>query len=313
MIIHTGLRTDIPAFYSNWLANRLQEGYVLVRNPYNPISVTKYLLDPSVVDLICFCTKNPEPMLRYMELLRPYGQYWFVTITPYGKDIEPFVPDKGKVIESFCDLSQMTGLDSIGWRYDPVMIDGEWTEERHLHEFQEMCSRLEGYTRTCVISFVQMYSKLKRNYPELRPVPRDIQLSLTKSFVKIAGNYGMTVKLCGDSRGLEETGADCSGCMTAKIYETAIQQHLIFPPNPRNRKECACYLTADIGQYNTCGHFCRYCYANADKRAVRQFMNQHDPTSPLLIGHPGPDDIIHEAKQKSWIDPQIRLDLGEFD
>lgn len=35
MIIQTGMRTDIPAFYSKWFMNRIKEGYVLVRNPYN--------------------------------------------------------------------------------------------------------------------------------------------------------------------------------------------------------------------------------------------------------------------------------------
>ena len=63
MIIQTGMRTDIPAFYSEWLMNRIQEGFVLVRNPYNPTQVTKYSLSPEVVDLIAFCTKNPAPML----------------------------------------------------------------------------------------------------------------------------------------------------------------------------------------------------------------------------------------------------------
>ena len=54
MIINTGQRTDIPAFYSRWFCNRLREGYVLVRNPYNPASVTRYSLSPEVVDLIGF-------------------------------------------------------------------------------------------------------------------------------------------------------------------------------------------------------------------------------------------------------------------
>lgn len=89
MIIQTGMRTDIPAFYSEWFINRIKEGFVLVRNPYNPVQVTRYSLSPDVVDLISFCTKNPAPMLDKMEHLDPYGQYWFVTITPYGKDIEP--------------------------------------------------------------------------------------------------------------------------------------------------------------------------------------------------------------------------------
>ena len=63
MILQTGFRTDIPAFYSEWFANRLRAGYVLVRNPYNPQAVTRYELNPDMVDLIGFCTKNPAPML----------------------------------------------------------------------------------------------------------------------------------------------------------------------------------------------------------------------------------------------------------
>ena len=94
MIINTGQRTDIPAFYSEWFCNRLREGFVLVRNPYDPHSVTRYRLSPDVVDAIGLCTKDPSPMLEHMDLLRPYGQFWYVTITPYGRDIEPHVPGK---------------------------------------------------------------------------------------------------------------------------------------------------------------------------------------------------------------------------
>ena len=84
MIINTGQRTDIPAFYAEWFARRLDEGFVCVRSPYNPRQVRRYRLDPSVVDAIGFCTKNPSPMLKYMDRLHPYGQLWFVTITPYA-------------------------------------------------------------------------------------------------------------------------------------------------------------------------------------------------------------------------------------
>ena len=110
MIINTGMRTDIPAFYTPWFLNRLREGFVLVRNPYRPEQVTRYRLSPEVVDLIGFCTKNPVPMLDYMESLEPYGQYWFVTITPYGRDVEPGVPPVDQVLESFRKLSRMVGV-----------------------------------------------------------------------------------------------------------------------------------------------------------------------------------------------------------
>ena len=107
MILHTGLRTDIPAFYPEWLANRIKAGFVLVRNPFNPNQITKYKISPDVVDVISFCTKNPAPLFPYMELLNEYRQCWFVTITPYGKDIEPHVPDKERVMESFCRRSDV--------------------------------------------------------------------------------------------------------------------------------------------------------------------------------------------------------------
>ena len=113
MIINTGQRTDIPAFYDEWFSNRIQEGFVCVRNPYNPNQVSKYRLDPSVVDVIGFCTKNPAPMFPYMALLKGYGQFWYVTITPYGRDIEPHVPDKHKVLDDFRQLVIESGRSSF--------------------------------------------------------------------------------------------------------------------------------------------------------------------------------------------------------
>ena len=163
MIIHTGNRTDIPAFYSKWFVNRLKEEFVLVRNPYNPRAVTRFWLKPDVVDLIAFCTKNPAPMLRCMDLLEPFGQYWFVTITPYGKDIEPNVPEKDCVMEDFKRLSCIAGVDSVGWRYDPIFIDEKHSVEWHLAEFERMAENLAGYTRVCVISFIDLYEKTKNN------------------------------------------------------------------------------------------------------------------------------------------------------
>ena len=309
MIINTGQRTDIPAFYADWFVNRLKAGFVLVRNPYNPRSVTRYRLSPEVVDLIGFCTKNPAPMLPHLDLLRPYGQYWYVTITPYGKEIEPGVPDKREVLDSFRRLSDTVGPDRMGWRYDPVFISGEYPAERHMKAFEYMAQTLSSYTRTAVISFVDLYEKTKRNFPEVRPVTAEQRLQLGKAFVEIAGQYGMTLRPCGEGDELAPFGADCSGCMTVAMYEQALGRRLKVPKTAPARKECACYLGGDIGAYNTCGHLCRYCYANYDAATVRKNLAAHDPESPLLIGRLEPGDQVHEAKQESWIDPQITMEL----
>ena len=307
MIIQTGNRTDIPAFYAPWFANRLKEGFVLVRNPYNKTFVTRYELNPQVVDLIGFCTKNPEPMFPFMDLLADYGQYWFVTITPYGRELEPNVPPKERIMESFRHLAGIVGPSRIGWRYDPIIINTDWTLSRHIETFRSMCEYLQGSTRTCVISFLDLYRKVRDNYPLAEEVDFEDQLSLTREFVQIASACGMTIKPCGESPALESVGADCSGCMTVRTFEEALGQNLSVPPNPGNRRECACYLTGDIGEYNTCGHLCRYCYANTDPASVHTNMAEHDPASPLLIGHLQTEDTVHQARQISWIDPQLRF------
>ena len=309
MIINTGQRTDIPAFYSQWLLNRLREGFVLVRNPYNPMSVTRYRLSPDVVDLIGFCTKDPAPMLPHMDALAPYRQFWYVTITPYGREIEPNVPDVADALLTFRALSEIVGPARVGWRYDPIFIDDTYTLERHLRRFADMAAALEGYTRTVVISFIDLYEKTKRNFPQARAVTREERLVLGREMVEIARSRGMVVKPCGEGDELAAFGADCSGCMTVRDYERAVGSRLKVPAFAPARDSCACYLGGDIGAYNTCGHLCRYCYANYDARAVRENMRRHDPESPLLVGHPRPDDVVRDARQTSWIDPQLRMEL----
>ena len=216
MILNTGQRTDIPAFFSEWFANRIREGFVLVRNPYNPSLVTRYEINPQVVDAIGFCTKNPAPFFPYLDLVKDFGQFWYVTITPYGKDIEPGVPDKSEVIESFKYLSGVVGAGACGWRYDPIFIDPKYTVDFHLQAFEKMASALEGFTKIVVISFIDLYEKVKRNFPQVREVSPKDKLFLGRAIIKIAGDHGMIVKPCGEGDFLAPYGADCGGCMTIK-------------------------------------------------------------------------------------------------
>jgi hypothetical protein len=301
------MRTDIPAFYSKWFVNRLKEGFVLVRNPYNPDSVTKYSLSPKVVDAIAFCTKNPSPMLPYMDLLKPYGQFWFVTITPYGKEVEPNVPPKDKVMEDFKTLSDTVGKNCVGWRYDPVFITKKYSLESHIKNFEDMAKNLEGYTDTCVISFIDMYKKVLRNFPEAREVTKAERIEIGREFVRIGKKYGIKIKSCAEGKDLEAYGVDCGGCMTAETFERAVGAKLNVPKRKCQRSECNCLLGNDIGNYDTCGHLCKYCYANANAELVKSNMKRHNPNSPFLLGDIKKSDKIHEAKQASWLDLQMSL------
>ena len=70
MLLFASGRTDIPAFYADWLMERVRAGFVDVRNPYYARQVTRYRLSPDVVDCLVFCTKNPAPMLPHLPELR---------------------------------------------------------------------------------------------------------------------------------------------------------------------------------------------------------------------------------------------------
>ena len=307
MIINTGMRTDIPAFYSEWFMNRIRAGFVLVRNPYRLDWITRYELNLDVVDCLAFCTKNPAPMLKYLDELKVYHQYWFVTITPYGRDVEPNVPSKEQVMQNFIKLSDSIGIDRVGWRYDPILIDSTYTLERHISDFEQMCRTLSGYTKVCIISFIDLYEKVKRNFPQARTVAQQERTTIGKTFADIGRRYSIKIKACAEGMELAPYGVYCNGCMTQQTFETAIGSRLNVPKKKSQRAECACVLGTDIGAYDTCGHLCRYCYANYNKENVRQNMRIHDPHSPFLVGKLHEGEVIHQAKQERWTDDQLTL------
>ena len=307
MIILTGMRTDIPAFYSQWFLNRVKQGFVCVRNPYNEHQVTKYILDPKVVDCICFCTKNPAPMLPHLNELKDYKQFWYVTITPYDKTIEPNVPDKSQVIQSFIELSKKVGKNAVGWRYDPVFFGGGFDLEKHVQCFESIAQALKDYTNFCVLSFLDLYDKVRKNAPNIRPPSFDEQLELAKRFVQIAKDNNLTIRTCCEGKHLARFGVDVNGCQTKEIIEQAIGLHLNPPKQKNVRRVCNCLLGQDIGAYNTCLHMCKYCYANMDKQTVLQNVKKHDPNSPFLVGNLMPEDKITEAKQNSYVDNQTTM------
>jgi hypothetical protein len=308
VILNTGCRTDIPAYFSEWFYRRMAEGYVMARNPYRPELVTRYALDPQVVDVICFCTKNPAPMLPRLSELDTFRQFWFVTCTPYGAEIEPRVPMKADVLASIRQLSDVVGPQAVGWRYDPVFLSERYTADFHLRAFERMAEALEGRVAFCVVSFIEIYEKVRRNFPEARAVSAADQRFLATEFVRIGTEHGIAIRLCCEDASLGRCGAITDGCMTQEVLERACGIQLGVPRSKRSpRDKCQCLLGADIGAYNTCMHGCRYCYANYDQRTVERNFRLHDPASPLLIGHVQPGDVVHDARQESYLVQQLSL------
>ena len=168
MILSVSRRTDIPWFYSQWFYERVREGYVLVRNPFYARQVSRVPIRPDVVDCMVFWTKNPIPMMDELEILEPYPYYFQFTLTGYGRDVEPRLPDKRKVlIPAFQKLAKKLGPDRMVWRYDPVFINSRYTVSYHLKAFGEIARALEGCTDQVVISFLDFYRGMKSLWESL--------------------------------------------------------------------------------------------------------------------------------------------------
>lgn len=303
MILQTGQRTDIPAFYGQWLINRIEAGFVDVRNPYNPTIVSRYPINSKVVDGIAFCTKNPIPFIPLLPRLSKYRQYWHITITPYDRDIEPYVPPYNDVIVAFKHISDSLNPQSIVWRYNPIIINHKYSIDAHYESFHSMAKSLAGYTDTVIVSFLDIFDKVLANFPTAQRPPKDVQTTVIRELVKIAKSFGMILKTCGEGDIFKNVGAYTNGCLTVDCYERAWGLKLNVPKRNPARPECACYLHNDIGAYDTCSHFCRYCYANTNQDAVRRNRALHDPNSTMLIGHVGPHDTIKVQNTTSWVVP----------
>ena len=304
MIINSGMRTDIPAFYSEWFMNRIREGKVLVRNPYYGEQVTEYDLTPDKVDLLIFCTKDPTPMLKYIDELRDFNMFWFVTITPYGKDVEPCVPDKQHILDSFMELSRKVGIKNISWRYDPILITDKYSLEYHKEAFDMMAYELNGYTDNVVISFLDLYNKTIKNFDQARDVSYAEREYIGKNFSEIAKEYGITVRTCLEGTQLGKYGIETDGCMTKRILERAVGCSLNPPSEKNPRRDCDCLTGRDIGAYNSCLSECKYCYANRKPEIPKNVIKLHDEKSPLLLGHIKENDKLIDTEVIRYIEPK---------
>lgn len=302
MILSVSRRTDIPAFYADWFFNRIQEGFVYVRNPMNRHQISKINLSPNLIDCIVFWSKNPKPMLDRLKLIDKYMYYFQFTINPYNTEFELTVPKKNSVIETFKQLSDKIGPKRVIWRYDPILLTDSIDINYHLKYFEEIAKRLHTYTNTCVISFIDLYKKVQRNMVNttVREPRVDEMNFLAMGIVKIANNYGITVQSCAEKIELDQFGIKHGKCIDDILIEDLLGLKIIVSKDKNQRPECNCVQSIDIGEYNTCSHNCVYCYANFNKGLVFKNKMRHNPFSPLLIGEIGPDDIIKERNLRSF-------------
>lgn len=276
--------------------------------------VSKIVLSPDVIDCIVFWSKNPRPMLARLDELKDYIYYFQFTINAYDKGFEAGVPKKEGIINTFKELSEKIGPKRVIWRYDPILLTDKMDKGYHYRYFEEIAKRLDGYTNTCVISFVDLYKKTQQNLKDTsarEPSFKEMLEMAAKLFV-IANKYGITVQTCAEEIALETVGVKHGKCIDNALIEDLLGVKLMVSKDPNQRKECGCVQSIDIGEYNTCAHGCKYCYANFKEDMVLRNRAAHDPNSPLLIGALGNDDKVSERILFSFIKIPEPFKVGDI-
>lgn len=306
MIISASRRTDIPALYSEWFFNRLDEGFLYTQNPFNRKQVSKIQLTPDVVDCIVFWTKNPKPMLDKLNLLKDYSFYFQFTLTPYGNDIETNLPPKSELIDTFKKLSDGIGPHRVIWRYDPIVLTPKQSIKYHIEQFGKLAQELAGYTNRCVFSFYDEYRKCSNNMRSLgvQEISESDMMSIAQEFAVIGEMYGMSLETCAEAIDLESLGIRHGKCIDDELIQSISGRKIRVPKDKKQRKLCGCVSSIDIGSYDSCPQGCLYCYANVNKSKAVENCERHDPFSPLLIGTLRGDEKISERKLDSLYDDE---------
>lgn len=299
MILSVSRRTDVPSFYFDWFLNRLREGWLLVRNPFNPSQVSKVPLSPEAVECMVFWTKNPEPMLARLDDLAPHRYYVQYTVNPYGKDMESRLPELSRRLDVFRELASRLGSERVVWRYSPVLLNAKYTKDFHCEAFESIASALSGSTRQCKLSFIEMYQKISARMKAQGVIERGSEqtFALARRLNAIARSHGIALSACGKPD-LRPAGIPVSSCVDGELIQKITGIHMTLRKDPGQREVCNCVESVDIGAYQTCLNGCAYCYANHSHQAAQRRAAGYDPSSPFLCDASRPDDKVTERKVK---------------
>lgn len=307
MILNISGRTDIVNHYPDWLFKRFEEGYALSRNSLFQNSVRRYELTPDKIDCLIFGSKNYAPVLdRIHEITERFSTYFYYTITAYGKDVEPGVPDIDTSIGTLLKLSEIVGARRVAWRYDPVLLTEKYTIQQHIETFAYMAQRLSGHIDRCIFSFVEMYKKHEVNFPELISLAEEEKDEIARGLGAIAAKYGILIQTCGPEESYAKYGIQTSGCVTLDILGQANGLEFRSLKHKGFRQGCHCIESRDIGALNSCPNGCKYCYANKNAQLPRENYQLHDPESPLLIGHLKSTDNLQQGLQKTFLKNSVK-------
>ncbi len=317
LVVSASRATDIPAFHAGWFMNRLRAGWCAWQNPFNARS--RQIVSFSQCRCAVFWSKNPEPLEPYLAEIEDRGLafYFQFTLNDYRREkIEPGLPSLGRRIECFQRLSERFGRHRVVWRHDPIVLGPGLGAEEILLRAERLAEALAPFTEKLVFSFVDWYGKTRRGLglagPGFRPPAEAEEAAIAIGLVRIRDGLKTPIQLatCAEPGDFSAMGIAKSRCIDPALLlrlcpDDPAMRRGYGPPKrslalpgispagkdapeaeaPRDqgqRGACRCAPSKDIGAYNTCRHFCAYCYANQSPEAVERRLQACSPDAEAL-------------------------------
>jgi DNA repair photolyase len=296
LIVSASRSTDIPAFYGAWFLRRLDAGYARWVNPFSGKPV--YVSFENARAFV-FWSKNPLPFLPLLKELdrRNLTYYFQVTVNDYEKEgLERGVPALAQRIHAFKRLSGLIGKERVLWRFDPLLLTASLSPAELLLRIRQIGDQLAGYTGRLTVSFITLYEKVARNLYNagirIRAWDDAARTLVLKEIGAAAREWEMQAVSCADKNDYSRFGIAHGKCIDGALIarltgnKGPVSELLKRGGGTKDkgqRPHCGCIAGKDIGMYNTCGHACAYCYANASPRSAAGNLQRHTTGSDSII------------------------------
>ena len=218
-IISASRSTDIPAFYADWFFTRLEKGYSAWTNPFN--GVRSYVSYKNT-RFIVFWSKNPWPLLAHLNYLKENGIGCYIqyTLNDYVVEgLEKGVPKVEERIDTFKRLVDALGKGHVIWRFDPLFLAENISEDDLLAKIENIGEQLKGYTEKMVFSFADIMSyrkvkaNLKKNAIQYKDWTEEQMLDFTKRLADLNKRWGYILATCGEKVDLKQFGVEHNRCV----------------------------------------------------------------------------------------------------
>ena len=274
-VISASRRTDLPAFFPEFLAASVKAERAAVKGPRGRVRDVD--LSPGAVHTIVLWSKNFSRLLGneagLRDALRKYDQiYALLTVTGLGGTrVERGAPRPGEALAQLPALVELAGDPRrVSLRFDPVVF---WRERgrvtTNLDFFERVAEAAAAVRLTDVrFSLAQWYGRALRRawltgFDLIDPAEQD-KLEVARRLAGVAAERGLKLHACAQSFLARAPGVAPSACIDGRLLEALHPRHepASTAKDKGQRRECGCTASIDIGSYaQPCGHGCVYCYA----------------------------------------------------